>query len=77
MLVQKFVVAPYGNRAKEVHLRALGSIAMTAAIVREVARLHGGTARIDDGPDGRRLAVTLRLPAAAAAGPPQPDGPQP
>lgn len=34
------------------------------AIVREVARLHGGTARIDDGPGGQGLAVTLEIPAA-------------
>ncbi len=35
------------------------------AIVREVARLHGGSVVIGDGPDGRGTAVTLRLPQAA------------
>lgn len=35
------------------------------AIVREVARLHGGSARIDAGPGGGGLCVTLQLPAAA------------
>jgi len=35
------------------------------AIVGDVARLHGGTTFIDDGPGGRGLTVGLRLPAAA------------
>lgn len=37
------------------------------AIVREVARLHGGRAWIDDGPGGRGLTVSLWLPARDAA----------
>jgi signal transduction histidine kinase len=40
------------------------------AIVREVARLHGGRAWIEDGPGGRGLTVSLWLPARDA--PPSP-----
>ncbi len=36
------------------------------AIVREVARLHGGRAWIEDGPGGRGLTVSLWLPARNA-----------
>ncbi len=37
------------------------------AIVREVARLHGGSVAIDEGPDGRGTTVELHLPQAAIA----------
>jgi len=36
------------------------------AIVRDVARLHGGTTFIDDGPGGRGLTVGLHLPSGSA-----------
>ena len=49
--------------------RAPGS-GLGLAIVREVARLHGGSTFIGDGPGGRGLTVGFRLPAAATgAGP--------
>ena len=35
------------------------------AIVREIAEGAGGGVRLDDGPDGRGLAVTVRLPEEA------------
>jgi two-component system OmpR family sensor kinase len=38
------------------------------AIVRDVARLHGGTTFIGEGPGGRGLTVGLRLPAATDEG---------
>jgi signal transduction histidine kinase len=38
------------------------------AIVREVARLHGGSVWIEDGPGGRGTVVAMRLPVQAASG---------
>ncbi len=47
---------------------ALPGSGLGLAIVRTVAQRHGGQMRVDAGPEGRGLAVTLTLPAQPALG---------
>jgi signal transduction histidine kinase len=44
-----------------------GAAGLGLAIVASVVAAHGGRLEIDDGPSGRGLAVTLRLPSAASS----------
>jgi signal transduction histidine kinase len=59
------------SRALDLDDRGLGTAESGAglglAIAARIAALHGAALELDDGPDGRGLAVTVRWPIPSAA----------
>jgi len=53
-------------RLDDARARDTGGSGLGLAIVGEIASLHGGTVRIDDGLDGRGARVTVRIPVRAS-----------
>lgn len=53
-------------RLDDARARDTGGSGLGLAIVREIATVHGGTARVDDGLDGRGARVTVTMPVQAS-----------